>query len=99
MPESVRYGNKVTQSGTGILRYRTEMMDAGIAMSAASALMLMPTSYEVQLCNIRLFCPYNLFRFIYCDIYPLHAPSYSLLHKGKSKRLSVIFLSISLLPF
>jgi hypothetical protein len=37
MPESVRYGNKVTQSGTGIIRYRTEMMDAGIAMSAGSA--------------------------------------------------------------
>jgi hypothetical protein len=38
MPESARYGNKVTQSGTGMLRYRTEMMDAGIAMSAGSAL-------------------------------------------------------------
>ncbi len=48
MPGSVRYGNKVTQSGTGMVRYRTEMMDAGIAMSAASALMMMPTSYEVQ---------------------------------------------------
>jgi hypothetical protein len=48
MPESVCYWNKVTQSFTGMLRYRTEMMDAGIAMSAASALMQMPTSYEVQ---------------------------------------------------
>jgi hypothetical protein len=37
MPDSARYGNKVTQSGTGMVRDRTEMIDAGIAMSAGSA--------------------------------------------------------------
>ncbi len=38
MPEPVRYQNKKTLSGTGMLRYRTEM----IPMPAASALMSMP---------------------------------------------------------
>jgi hypothetical protein len=37
--------NKVTQTGTGTLRYQTEMMGAGIQMPAASALMPMP-SYD-----------------------------------------------------
>ncbi len=32
MPEPVRYRNKATQSGTGILRYRTEIQDAGMPM-------------------------------------------------------------------
>ncbi len=43
MPEPFRYWNKETQSGTGILWYWTEMIDAGIPMPAASALMLMPS--------------------------------------------------------
>ncbi len=34
--------NKETQSGTGMLRYRTEIMDAGIPMPVASASMTMP---------------------------------------------------------
>jgi hypothetical protein len=42
MPESVRYRNKVNQSSTGLIWYRTEIMDAGIPMPAASALMPMP---------------------------------------------------------
>ncbi len=45
IPEPVRYRNKETQSGIGTLQYRTELMDAGIPMPAASALMPM-SSYE-----------------------------------------------------
>jgi hypothetical protein len=45
------YRNKETQSGTGTLRYRTDVMDAGIPMPLASALMPMPV-YA------------NLFRFV-----------------------------------
>ncbi len=47
MPEPFRYQNKETLSGTGMLRYRTEMIDAGIPMLAASAFMPMP-SYAVD---------------------------------------------------
>jgi hypothetical protein len=43
MPEPVRYRNKVTQSGTGMLRYRTEMYDAEMLMPAASTWMPMPS--------------------------------------------------------
>jgi hypothetical protein len=43
MPETFQYLNKETQSGTRILRYQTEMIDARIPMQAASALMLMPS--------------------------------------------------------
>ncbi len=47
MPEPVRYRNKGTQSGIGILRYRTEIMGAGIPMPVASASMPMPRNgYE-----------------------------------------------------
>jgi hypothetical protein len=35
MPEPYWYLTKETQSGTGILQYRTEMIDAGIPMPAA----------------------------------------------------------------
>jgi hypothetical protein len=34
MPEPVRYRNKVMQSGTGPVRYRTEVTDAGMPMPA-----------------------------------------------------------------
>ncbi len=43
MPELFRYRNKEAQSGTGMLRYHTEMIDAGIPMLAALALMPMPS--------------------------------------------------------
>jgi len=46
MPEPFRYRNKGTQSGTGMLRYRTEMQDAGMPKPAASTSMPMP-SYGV----------------------------------------------------
>jgi hypothetical protein len=36
-PEPIRYRNKGTQFGTGMLRYRTERPDAGMLMPAASA--------------------------------------------------------------
>jgi hypothetical protein len=40
--EQVRYRNKETQSGTGMLQYRTGMLNAGMKMPAASASMSMP---------------------------------------------------------
>jgi hypothetical protein len=43
MPEPVRYRNKGTHSGTGMLRYRTEIQDAGMPMPAASTSMPMPS--------------------------------------------------------
>jgi hypothetical protein len=43
MPDLLGFRNKETQSVTGILRYQTEMIDAGIPMLAASALMPMPS--------------------------------------------------------
>ncbi len=48
MPESVRYRycNKVTQSGTGMLRYQIGMMNAGIPMPVVSASMPM-SSYGI----------------------------------------------------
>ncbi len=42
MPEPVRDQNNGTQSATRMLRYRTEMSDAGMPMPAASVLMPMP---------------------------------------------------------
>ncbi len=44
-------GTSVSQSGTGMLRYRSEMLDAGISMLAASASMPMP-SYALYLVMI-----------------------------------------------
>jgi hypothetical protein len=35
-PTPVRYFNKEAQSGTGMLRYRTEMMNAGMPMPMPS---------------------------------------------------------------
>jgi hypothetical protein len=43
MPESVQYRDKRTQSGTGKLRYRTEIQDAGMSIQAASASMPVPS--------------------------------------------------------
>jgi hypothetical protein len=43
--EPVRYRNKGTQSGTVMLRYWTEVQDAGMPMPVASTSMLMP-SYD-----------------------------------------------------
>jgi hypothetical protein len=46
LPPAVwRYGNKGSQSGTGLLRYRTDTQDAGMPMLAASTSMPMH-SYE-----------------------------------------------------
>ncbi len=42
MPEPFQYRNKRTQSGTGMLRYRTEIQDAGMPIPAASTSMPMP---------------------------------------------------------
>jgi hypothetical protein len=43
MPEPVRYLNEATQSGTGMLRYQTDMLYVGMPMPGASALMAMPS--------------------------------------------------------
>ncbi len=43
MPESVQYRDMRTQSGTGMLRYRTEIQDARMSMQAASASMPVPS--------------------------------------------------------
>jgi hypothetical protein len=43
MPEPFQFWYKETQSGTGMLWYRTEIIYAGIPMPAASALMPMPS--------------------------------------------------------
>jgi hypothetical protein len=49
LPEPVRYRNKGTQSGTGMLRYRTEIQDAGMPMQVASTSMPMPSyGYEPE---------------------------------------------------
>ena len=42
IPESVRYRIKGTQSGTRMLRYQTEIPDAGMPMPAASVSMPVP---------------------------------------------------------
>ncbi len=47
MPEPFWYRNTETQSGAGMLRYGTEMIDAGPPMPVASALMPMPSYDEM----------------------------------------------------
>jgi hypothetical protein len=42
MLEPARYLKKETRTGTGMLRYRTELLNAGMPMQAASASMPMP---------------------------------------------------------
>jgi hypothetical protein len=44
--EAVRYRDKGTQSGTGMLRYMTEIHDAGMPMPSESASMPMPSYSE-----------------------------------------------------
>jgi len=57
MPEPVRSGiRRETQSGTGMLRYRTEMMNARIPMPAASASMSMPNYGNGELKRINDSC-------------------------------------------
>jgi hypothetical protein len=53
MPEPVQYRNKKTQSGTGMLEFRTEMSETGMPMTAASGMMPM-SSYAKQLASL---CP------------------------------------------
>jgi hypothetical protein len=48
--ELVLCRNKDTQSGSGMLLYRTEMTDAGLPMPAVSALMSIP-SYVIMFCK------------------------------------------------
>jgi hypothetical protein len=43
MPEPVRYRSKGFQSGTGMLRFRTEIQVAGMPMPTASTSMPMPS--------------------------------------------------------
>jgi hypothetical protein len=43
MPELVRYRNEMMQSGTGLVRYRTDLSDAGMPMPALVFWMPMPT--------------------------------------------------------
>jgi hypothetical protein len=52
MPEAVRYQDKGKQSCTQILRYRTEIKDAGMPMPVALALMAMP-GYEFKEFHLR----------------------------------------------
>jgi hypothetical protein len=47
IPEAVRYRNKETQSGIFLVRYRTEMTDAGMPMPVLVFWMPMPT-YAVE---------------------------------------------------
>ncbi len=64
MLEHFRYHNKRTQSGTGMLRYRTEIQDAGMLMPAAASIsMPMPSctyQYKYMGCaaRVRLFYHY-----------------------------------------
>ncbi len=58
MQEPFWYRNKETQSGTEMLRYQTEMIDAGIPMPAASALMPMPSYGSPPLLEALLFYYY-----------------------------------------
>jgi hypothetical protein len=48
---TIRYQNKGTQYGTGILWYWTKIQDAGMPMPAASTTMAMP-SYVISLIEI-----------------------------------------------
>jgi hypothetical protein len=67
VPEPVRYRNKDTQSGSGMLLYRTEMIDAGLPMPAASALMPIP-SYVIMFCKeITAFADYHMLNLINID--------------------------------
>ncbi len=43
MPEQVRYRTKVTQSGIFLVRYRTNIWDAGMPMPALVSSMPMPS--------------------------------------------------------
>ncbi len=47
MLEPVWYRNKGTQSGTGKLRYWTEIPDTGMSVPAASNSMLMPSNVVI----------------------------------------------------
>ncbi len=55
---------RVPQSGTGMLRYRTEMLDAGITMPAALASMPMPTYASSRLALFSVLCPFFPFLFL-----------------------------------
>jgi hypothetical protein len=52
MPEPVWYRNKETQSGTGMLRYWTEIKDAGIPYAGGIHL-----DNDAQLCT---YCTYSI---------------------------------------
>jgi hypothetical protein len=43
MPELVRHRTKPTQAGIFLVRYRTELVDAGMPMTALVILMPMPS--------------------------------------------------------
>jgi hypothetical protein len=47
----LRYWNQETQSNTGMLKYRTDMMNAGMPMPVASASMPMPSYGKEMVCN------------------------------------------------
>jgi hypothetical protein len=54
MPEPIQYWNKIMQSGIFLLRYGTEMTDAGMLMLALVLWMPMP-SYAREAISFRVF--------------------------------------------
>jgi hypothetical protein len=65
MPEPGRYRNKATQSGIFLVRYRTEMTDAGIPMPALVFWMPMPTYADQE---PRLLPAMNVYKYMLCVI-------------------------------
>ncbi len=60
MTELVRYQTKPTQSGIFLVRYQTELMDAGMPMPALAFLMPMPSDaneavFRVAIVNSSLY--------------------------------------------
>jgi hypothetical protein len=58
MPEPIRYRIKVMQSGIFLIRYRTEMTDAGMPMPALVSWMPMPTYDNYAGANSRRKSPF-----------------------------------------
>jgi hypothetical protein len=60
MPELIRYRNKTMQSGIFLLRYRTEMKDAGMPMPALVLWMPMPSYGNILEHGLHSFLPITL---------------------------------------
>jgi hypothetical protein len=69
MPEPFQYRNKGTQSGTGMLPYRTEIQDAGMPMPAALTSMQMPSYANPGACICVGVCSKSVFLILSLEIF------------------------------